>query len=123
GRVDAGGPDEQIAAMSGELVAAGPVAEDRRDALLVLLKAVQVMAGHDGVGTETPASCVEQDHLQDAPVDGVLRPAEAGGEAERILHDLLAMAGHVLERARLDRVRRQRPPQAEVDPLARWHRP
>ena len=77
------------------------------------------MAGPDGIGTEPLTDRLQQDHLQRAAVDRVLRPTEAGRPTARILHDLLTILAQVFERARLDAVRRQRLAEPQLDEFAR----
>ena len=63
------------------------------------------MARRDGLGPEPFADGREQEHLQLAAVDRVLRPAIAGGDAARLGPDSLTVLGEIRELRRRNRGR------------------
>src|SRR4029453_3676821 len=117
-RVQSVATDEHVAGPRWERSAAAAVDEPGRDAPAVLLERDQVMAGKYVRSADPLLNRVEQDHLQVAAVDGVLRPGIAGGEPAGPRPARPAVPVVIAELRGLDRRRRQDAAEAELDQLA-----
>ena len=95
-----------------------PVHEMRRHARAVLLERNEMVTGKYIVGADPLLHRGQQDHLQIATVDRVLRPGISGGEPAWLGPDQLAELVVIAEFRGLDRRRSQCVAEAELDQFA-----